>query len=315
LNELKRSSLYSKLCSYKNLERAYQKARKGKTLKPYVIEFEKNLKRNLLALQAELTFHTYHPRPLKIFILRDPKTRRISKSDFRDRAVHHAICNIIEPFFDKIFICDNYANRKRKGSFKAIERFDHFKRKVSKNNTRTCYVLKADIKHYFDTVDHKILLSLLGKRIEDERVLWLISRILKNHHVEREGKGMPLGNLTSQFFANVYLNDLDQFVKHELKAKHYIRYVDDFVILSSKKSELEAYKKKIDEFLQAKLLLELHSDKSKVLKLNTGISFLGFRLFYHSKLIRKKSLNKFQRKFRQLKEAYKTNKVYDLKVV
>ena len=150
--DTKKSNLFSSLCSYENLESAFMKARTGKTLKLYVIKFENELKQNLLALRNELTFHTYRPKPLETFIIRDPKTRKISKSDFRDRIIHHALCNIIEPLFDKQFIYDSYANRLGKGTFKAIERFDFFKRKVSKNNTKEAYVLKADIKHYFETV-------------------------------------------------------------------------------------------------------------------------------------------------------------------
>lgn len=173
--------LYDKLCSYDNLELAFRKARKRKTLKSYVIEFEKNLKQNLLDLRNELIFHTYKPKPLKTFIVRDPKTRKISKSHFRDRVVHHALCNIIEPIFERTFIYDSYANRINKGAHKAIERFDYFKRKVSKNNTRTCYVLKADIKHYFETVNHEILLNIIRRKIKDERVIWLVKTILKNH--------------------------------------------------------------------------------------------------------------------------------------
>lgn len=166
------------MCTYENLELAYKKARKGKTCKSYVVDFEKNLKKNLLQLRTELLMHTYRPKPLKTFILRDPKTRKISKSDFRDRVIHHALCNIIEPVFDKTFIYDSYANRLRKGTFAAIKRFDQFKRIVSKNNTRTCYILKADIRHYFETVDHNILLTIIKKRISDEEVLRLISTIL-----------------------------------------------------------------------------------------------------------------------------------------
>ena len=161
------NALYSQMCSYDNIFLAYEKARKGKTLKPYVIEFEGKLRDNLTQLQHELIFHTYKPRPLTTFILRDPKTRKISKSDFRDRIVHHALCNIIEPIFERIFIFDSYANRKGKGTFKALERFDYFKTKISKNNTRNCYVLKADIKHYFDTVDKEILMVLISKKIKD----------------------------------------------------------------------------------------------------------------------------------------------------
>lgn len=295
---------FIRICSSKNLRLAYEKARKRKTLKQYVIEFEKNLGQNLTRLKNELLLQTYRPRPLKTFIIRDPKTRKISKSDFRDRIVHHAICNIIEPLFDKTFIHDSYANRKGKGPLKAIERFDEFKRKVSKNNTRPCFTLKADVKHYFETVDHEILVSILEKRVPDKRALWLIKTILANHKTAEKGKGMPLGNLTSQFFANVYLNELDQYAKHELKARHYIRYVDDIAILDASKKRLETYKEKIGTFLTKELKIFLHPDKTRILRLDEGIDFLGFRIFYYHKLIRKKNIRKFRKKLANLKTAY-----------
>lgn len=208
--------MYEELCSFKNLHLAFRKARKRKTLKLYVVEFEKNLDDNLNQLRQELLSFSYRPMPLKTFIVRDPKTRKISKSHFRDRVVHHALCNVIEPIFQKCFIYDSFANQINKGTLKAIERFDYFKRKASLNNTKTCYLLKSDIRQYFETVDHSIILSILGRKIADGRVMWLIKVILDNYSGKEEGKGMPLGNLTSQFFANVYLNELDHFVKHEL---------------------------------------------------------------------------------------------------
>lgn len=224
------TDLYAALCSYNNLFLAYKKARKRKTTKSYVIEFEKNLKENLLLLRSELLLHCYNPKPLVDFIINDPKTRKISKSDFRDMVVHHALCNIIELIFEKSFIYDSYANRIGKGTLKALHRFDFFKRKASKNNKVNCYILKADIKKYFENINHEILLSIIKKRISDKRIIWLIRKILANSSFQNNG--MPLGNLTSQFFANVYLNDFDWFVKTKLKAKYYIRYVDDFVIFS-----------------------------------------------------------------------------------
>ena len=174
-------NLWKELCCYENLEFAFNKARRHKTLKPYVIEFEKNLEDNLLVLRSELLLNSYNPMPLVDFIVRDPKTRKISKSDFKDRVVHHALCNIIEPVFEKSFIYDSYANRKGKGTLKALQRFDHFKRISSKNNTSACYILKADIKHYFETVDHEILLRAIRTKIKDERIIWLIKSILRNY--------------------------------------------------------------------------------------------------------------------------------------
>ncbi|MFH1174801.1 MAG: reverse transcriptase domain-containing protein [archaeon] len=288
--------MFTRLCSYTNLELAFQKARRGKTLKSYVIDYEANLKENLLKLRNELLLLTYRPLPLKTFILHDPKTRKISKSDFRDRVIHHAVCNIIEPLFDKTFIYDSHANRLGKGTFKAIIRYEQFARQVSKNNTRTVFVLKVDVKHYFDTVDHKMLMQILARRISDERVLWLIGVILANHHTTEEGKGMPLGNLTSQFFANVYLNELDQFVKHELRAKYYIRYVDDFVIMHTSQKVLDEYKRRIDDFLNDHLAVALHPDKSKVIPLVQGVVFLGFKIHPYHKRVRDKNVRKFERK-------------------
>jgi|SRR3989344_1013611 len=298
------TDLYEQFCSYENLELAFKRARRGKTLKLYVIEFEENLEKNLLQLRAELLSQTYKPEPLKTFIIRDPKTRKISKSAFRDRIVHHAICNVIEHNFDKRFIYDSFANRLRKGTLNAIKRFDYFKRKVSQNGTVKCYVLKADIKQYFETVNHEILLSILKKKIQDGRLLALIRKILANYLGNVPGVGMPLGNLTSQFFANVYLNELDQFVKHKLRAKYYLRYVDDFVILHLSRKLLERYKSEINQFLQQRLALTLHPQKSQVIKLQKGINFLGFRIFHYHRLIRKKNMKKFERKFEVMKSLY-----------
>ncbi len=298
-------NLYEDFFSFDNLWLAFMKARKGKTKKQYVRDFETNIIGNLLNLQTDLINQTYKPKSLKTFILRDPKTRRISVSDFRDRIVHHALCNIIEQIFDKTFIHDSYANRKGKGTHKAIERFDYFKKKVSKNNTNSCYILKCDIKKYFDSMNHAVLINILKKKIKDEKVIRLIKIILENHksnndkenknNKNKENKGMPLGNLTSQFFANVYLNEFDQYVKHKLKIKYYIRYVDDFIIMHNSKSQLELYKTKINLFLKTNLKIELHKDKSKIILLSRGISFLGFRIFYFHKLL--KNINIWKRKY------------------
>ena len=302
----KKQSMFEEICSLENLQLAFRKARKRKTLKWYIIEFEKNLEDNLRQLREELSSFSYRPMPLKTFIVRDPKTRKISRSHFRDRVVHHALCNIIEPIFQKSFIYDSFANQIGKGTLKAIERFDCFKRRASLNNTKTCYLLKSDIRQYFETVDHEIMISILRRKISDDKVMWLIKVILNNYSTKEGGKGMPLGNLTSQFFANVYLNELDQFVKHELKAEYYIRYVDDFVILRGRKEELEYFKFKIDNFLHKNLLIKLHSGKTKIFALQNGVDFLGMRIFFHHKLVRKKNLQKFERKFNELKEFYKS---------
>jgi len=284
------NNLYGEIISLKNLVSAYKKAKKHKTKKIYVLEFEKNLGKNLRKLHYELQTQIYSPKPLQNFILRDPKTRKISKSDFRDRIVHHALVRIIEPIFDKGFIYDSCANRIGKGNLFAIGRFDKFKRKVTNNLTSGAYCLKADIKHYFEEVNHDILFGVLSRKIKDEKVLLLIKKIIRKGRCENNSKGMPLGNLTSQFFANVYLDKLDKFVKHKLKAKYYVRYVDDFVILHESKEKLDLWKIQIKKFLQQKLKLELHGDKSKIINLSKGIDFVGFRNFYYHKLLRKRNI-------------------------
>ncbi len=296
------ANIFQQLCSFRNLELAYKKARRGKRNKKSVQDFEFNLEQNLLQLKHELETGIYKPMPLRQFVIRDPKTRLISASDFRDRVVYHALCNIIQPVFEKSFIYDSHANQINKGSSKAVERFDVFKMKVTENgrlvnkpldnNMVIGYVLKADIKHFFDAVDHRVLMDCIKRDIKEDKILELIQKILDNHRTET-GKGMTIGNLTSQFFANVYLNELDYFVKHELKAKFYIRYVDDFVLLDKSKGRLEKDKEKINMFLKS-MKLELHPEKSQIYPLNKGAKFLGFRIFYHHKILNKKNVRKME---------------------
>lgn len=304
---------YSKIISLENLILAWKKARKGKTKKDYVIKFEEELFFNLLALHYELKYKSYKPKELITFVLRDPKTRVISKSDFRDRIIHHAVCNIIGPVFEKVFIGDSCANRIGKGNLFGLKRLEEFTRKVSKNglvaknmfgdnNYIVGYCLKADIKHYFDEVNHEILVNIISKKFWDKDVIWLVRQILDNTANScSDRKGMPLGNLTSQFFANVYLNELDYFVKHTLRAKYYIRYVDDFVILHNSREELEIWKNQIDSFLREKLSIELHPQKSRIIPLSRGVDFVGFKNFYYYSLVRKRNVRKMQKKIDEMK--------------
>ena len=302
-------NIYAKIYNLSNLLLAWRKARKGKTKKAYVIDFEKDTLGNLILLHEELKNETYLPKPLKTFILRDPKTRKISKSEFRDRIVHHAIINILEPIFDKTCIYDSCANRKDKGNLFALRRFEKYQRKVTNNLTSEGYCLKADIKHYFQEVDNNVLINLLRKKINDEKTISLIRKILDNKRFQRERERERrdesfthdngiLGNLTSQFFANIYLNELDYFVKNKLKAKYYVRYVDDFVILPKSKLQLEDWKKEIEEFLNSELRVELHPQKSKIISLSKGVDFVGFRNFYHFKLLRKRNIRNMERKIK-----------------
>src|SRR3989344_3294149 len=287
-------NFYEMLCSVGNLTLAWRKAREKKANRPDVAEFDREVERNLLRLHHELKNQTYNPRPLQTFILRDPKTRKIAKSDFRDRVVHHALINIIGPLFQKSFICDSYANQKRKGPLRAIKRFNEFSRKVTNNFTSGAFCFKADIKKYFQNVNHAKLVGIINKKIKDEKVMWLVWQILSNHD---KPCGMPLGNYTSQFFANVYLNELDYFVKNELKLKCYIRYVDDFISLHENKEQLSKWKEEINNFLVKELKLELHPDKSGIKPLKNGITFLGYRIYGKHKRLRKNNFKRFQSEF------------------
>ncbi|HLC85745.1 MAG TPA: reverse transcriptase domain-containing protein [Candidatus Nanoarchaeia archaeon] len=283
----------------------------------YVIKFQKNLKENILNLQRELKEKTYKPHPLTNFIIRDPKIRTISKSAFVDRIVHHALVQILEPIFDPTFIYDSHANRLGKGTSKALERYDLFLRRLTHNgrllrggrtqnsfNFIKGYALKADIKHYFPNINQDILLNIIKRKVKDKDLIDLIKTILDNFNSETKGIGIPLGNLTSQFFANVYLNEFDQFVKHTLKIKYYIRYVDDFVILNLSKEKLEHYKKAINEFLLNNLKVKLHPTKSKIIPLYKGIQLLGFRVFYYHKILRRKAQRRIKSRIEEWKEMY-----------
>lgn len=308
------NNIFNKIYYYENLLRAYNEAKKGKAQLDYVIKFTKNLRENLLQLQKELLTQTYKPEKLTTFIIKDPKLRVISKSIFRDRIAHHAIVQVLEPIFDPVFIYDSYANRIGKGTSKALERGELFLRKVSKNGNCKCwgeaknsnfikgYALKADIRKYFETVDQRILLNIIKRKIKDKGVISLIKGILDNFDTKIKGKGMPLGNLTSQFFANVYLNELDQFVKHILKAEYYMRYVDDFMIIHRNKEALELYKNKINKFLTAKLKIQLHPDKTKIIHLSQGVPFVGFRIFYNYKILRKGARRRINARLKEWKE-------------
>ncbi|MEK7460576.1 MAG: reverse transcriptase/maturase family protein [Patescibacteria group bacterium] len=288
-------NLYEKICSFENLHLAYVKARKGKRYKNDILQFGAKPERNLLQLREELLRQSYQHGGYREFVVHDSKKRNIKAAPFRDRVVHHALCNVIEPIFDKGFIYDSYACRRKKGTQGAVLRMRKFLRGACVNNsenTEVLYVLKCDIAKYFDNVNHEILLCLIGKKINDEKVMWLVRMIVESTN-KNIGKGIPIGNLTSQLFANVYLNELDQFVKHTLRKKRYIRYMDDFVVLGGDKRELARTKSLIGDFLQKELNLSLHPKKSLVQQTNNGIDFLGYVLFELFTLLRKSTVMRF----------------------
>ena len=221
------------------------------------------------------------------------------KASVRDRLLHHAIHLVLAPFFDRTFIADSYSCRVGKGTHKAIARFHAFAWKASKNNTRTLWVLKCDIKKFFASVDQDILLAILAKRIPDGNILWLLERVVRSFKSTAPGKGLPLGNLTSQLLVNIYMNEFDQFVKRELKARYYVRYADDFVFMNQDKKALLQLLPTIREFLSQRLFLSLHPNKVSIQTLASGVDFLGWVHFPDHRVLRTATK---QRMFRTISE-------------
>lgn len=288
--------LYSQLISIEHLLQAWEEFKIGKRNKSDVRLFERNLENNLFSLQYDLEERIYQHASYTAFNIYDPKFRHIHKAIVRDRIVHHAVVSLIEPIFDKTFIYDSYSCRDNKGTHGAVTRLAGFIRKVSKNYTGNCFVLKLDIKKFFASVDQAILFKCIKKKVEDPDLLCLIKNILNSFS---NNTGIPIGNLTSQIFANIYLNKLDQFVKHILKEKYYIRYCDDFTIVSPTREHLENLIPQIEAFLNEKLKLSLHEGKIIIRKYTQGVDFLGYVVLPHIILPRTKTR---KRVFKKLKE-------------
>lgn len=230
---------FEEIIGLENLLGAWKEFTKGKRGKRDVQEFSLQLMNNIFALHNDLSNHSYRHGDYQAFNICDPKPRNIHKAAVRDRLLHHAIYRELYPFFDKIFIADSYSCLINQGTHRAVNRFRKFAYRVSNNNTKTCWILKCDVEKFFANIDHGILLTILQKHIEDKNILWLLERVVQSFYAAEPGIGLPLGNLTSQLFVNIYMNEFDQFVKHNLKAKYYIRYADDFVLLSESKEWLQ----------------------------------------------------------------------------
>lgn len=288
---------YQEIISLENLFAAWQEFVVGKKKKKDVQEFALRLTDNILQLQDELASFSYVHGSYEAFNISDPKPRNIHKACVRDRVLHHAIYRKLYPFFDRSFITDSFSCRVGKGAHKALDRFRSLSYQASKNHTRTVWVLKCDIKKFFASIDQGILTGVLREYIPDKDILWMLGQVIESFHhpsptlpiegrEEEGGKGLPLGNLTSQLFCNVYMNEFDQFVKHKLKARYYIRYADDFVFLSDSRKELENLISKIAEFLNQKLKLALHPDKVFIKTLASGVDFLGWAHFPNHRVLR-----------------------------
>ena len=284
--EIKLSHKFEDIISLENLLLAWQGFLSGKRQRWDVQIFAANLMDNIFSLHHDLLYHRYQHGGYQSFKISDPKPRHIHKASVRDRVVHHLLYRALYDYCDCRFVCDSYSCRKNKGTHRALNRFKYFAGKVSQNHTKTCYVLKGDIRKFFASIDQTILFDILKQQITDADLLWLIQQVLGSFSTSRYGVGLPLGNLTSQLFANIYLNELDRYIKQELRVKYYVRYADDFVILSTDKNYLDNVLARIDKFLTINLKLLLHPDKVFIKTYASGVDFLGWVHFPHHRQIR-----------------------------
>jgi retron-type reverse transcriptase len=317
-------NIYKQIYDFENLYQAYLEARKNKRYRADVLEFSANLEENLIEIQNELIWKEYEVGRYREFYVYEPKKRLIMALPFKDRVVQWAIYRVLNPIFNKTFIEHSYACRKWKGTHKAADKLQDWLRKLDRKPIKH-YYLKMDISKYFYRVDHDVALNILERKIKDKDVIWLLEKIIKSKqkpfglplgmepgdcpkHMRLYNKGMPIGNLTSQLLANIYLNELDQFCKHDLRIKYYIRYMDDFIILHHDKKYLHRLKVEIESFLNSQLKLHLNK-KTCIRPISLGIEFVGFKIWPTHRKLKKKSAIKMKRRLRYLKKAYARGEV------
>jgi len=306
------NNLFKNMVSMESLLNAWDEFKKGKRNKLDVQEFEFRLEDNLFLLHQDLITKRYKHGQYQGFYIRDPKIRQIHKSKVRDRIVHHIIFKYLNPIFEPTFIADSYSCRKNKGTHRGIKRLEVFARKVYQTYG-SCFVLKCDIKKFFPTLNHKILLEIIARRIKDKDVLRLLQSVIESFFSEfsdeKDLKGAPIGNLTSQLFANIYMNELDQFIKHNLRIRYYIRYTDDFVIIHQNKDYLLKIKDELTNFIESRLKLSLHPEKVSIRKYRQGIDFLGYITLPKARVLRTKVRHRIFKKLRQKVRQFKTGKI------
>jgi RNA-directed DNA polymerase len=299
-------NLQEQLCEWFNIRLAYQNASRGKRGREATAAFEVSFPDNLIEIQAELGEKIYQPGAYTSFHIHEPKKRLISAAPFRDRIVHHALCNISVPYFEKLFIANSYANQKWKGTHRALDRCTQFSRRFK-------YVLQCDVKQFFPSIDHVILRETLERMLPDKSVMWLVDKILASGRgvlaeeydmvyfpyddlfSRQRARGLPIGNLTSQWWANCYLNPFDQFVQRELGCKGYIRYVDDFLLFGNSRRELMDWRMEILKRME-RVRLTLHEESAYPKPVNEGIPFLGFIIFPDHRRLKARKGHAFRRK-------------------
>ncbi len=302
-------NLFNSLIQPEHLFYSWEEFKRDKGLKEDILLFEKNLESEIFKLHRELKGGVYKHSGYESFFISDPKRRHIHKATVRDRVVHHAIMHTLYPLYDKTFINNSFSCRVGKGTHKGVLALRSMIAKASKNNTQTVYILKCDVEKFFDSVHHIILIDILRKRIRDKKLMDLLIEVIESFISDRstlfDHVGLPIGNLTSQLFANIYMDKFDQYMKHELKVKYYARYTDDFVIVSENKEYLSNLKLDISKFLSESLRLTIHPKKITIRKYTHGIDFLGHVSFPHHVLIRKRTLERATRRINEKIVLYK----------
>jgi retron-type reverse transcriptase len=296
--------LFMKMISPEHLFQCWNDFKRGKHKRKDIQYFERDLEDNIFQLHEELKTQQYEHLPYEHFCVTDPKQRFISKATVRDRLVHHMVFNELSDIFDNQFIHLSLSCRKGKGIHFGIRHLQRMIKMISANGTKPCYALKMDIKRFFDTINHKILKALIRKRVYDDKVLKIIDSIIDSFTKNEKNTGIPLGNVTSQLFANVYLHVLDDFIKQTLREKYYLRYSDDFIILSSEEHHLKSLIILIREHLKNTLKLELHPNKIIIRKLNQGIDFIGYVLFSKHILLRARTKQRMKKRLQKTHESY-----------
>jgi retron-type reverse transcriptase len=310
--------LYPKVCDWNNLYRAWRKARRGKRGCAPAATFEFDLEGNLCRLQRELKSKSYRPGAYSSFYIHEPKRRLISAAPFRDRVVHHALCNVIEPLFERRFIDGSYANRRNKGTHCALDRCQAFARRYR-------YALQCDVVQFFPSIDHRVLRATLGRVIADPEVMGLVDLIVASGEGALSDeydvvwfpgddllspirpRGLPIGNLTSQFWANCYMDPFDQYVKRELRCKGYLRYVDDFALFADDKATLWAWREAVVEYL-ARLRLTIHPG-AHPRPVTEGMPFLGFVVYPTHRRLKRRSVVRYRRRLRRVLRAYRAGEI------
>ena len=315
-------NLYFQITEFENLLKAAKQAQRSKRFRDNVLRFNYRIERELARLKEELETKTYQPGNYRTFQIVEPKKRLISAAPYRDRVVHHSLCNIIKPIFERTFIDDSYANRVGYGTHRALRRFTKFARDRR-------YVLQCDLIKYFPSIDHEILKSIVRRKIKCADTLWLADTIIDGSNQQEpinlyfpgdnlltpinRKRGLPIGNLTSQFFANVYLNGFDHFVKEKLKAEKYVRYVDDFALFSDDREFLAAARVEIEEYL-ASLRVKIHPVKSQLFETRKGANFVGFRIFPEYIRVRSENLRRGRRRLKQMQKDFASGKIGEVEI-